>query len=45
MYSIIIVLFFHEHTDLEKVHKTPELMAFITKPLDRSKMKEIEKYL
>lgn len=31
--------------DLEKVRKTPELMAYITKPLDRSKMKEIEKYL
>ena len=31
--------------DMEKVRKTPELMAYITKPLDRSKMKEIEKYL
>lgn len=31
--------------DMEKVSKTPELMAYITKPLDRSKMKEIEKYL
>lgn len=31
--------------DMEKVKKTPELMAYITKPLDRSKMKVIEEYL
>ncbi|GEP93866.1 response regulator [Chitinophaga cymbidii] len=31
--------------DMEKVKRTPELMAYITKPLDRSKMKVIEEYL
>ncbi|WP_157986300.1 response regulator [Chitinophaga alhagiae] len=31
--------------DMEKVKKTPELMAYITKPLDKSKMKVIEEYL
>lgn len=31
--------------DMEKVEKTPELMAYITKPLDRTKMKVIEEYL
>ncbi|MGX5817502.1 response regulator [Chitinophaga lutea] len=31
--------------DMEKVKRTPELMAYITKPLDKLKMKEIEKYL
>ncbi|RAJ02537.1 response regulator receiver domain-containing protein [Chitinophaga skermanii] len=31
--------------DMEKVKKTPELMAYITKPLDKSKMSMIAKYL
>ncbi|SHM88872.1 Response regulator receiver domain-containing protein [Chitinophaga jiangningensis] len=31
--------------DLQKVEKTPELMAYITKPLDKNKMKVIEEYL
>lgn len=31
--------------DMEKVKRTPELMAYITKPLDKSKMKVIEEYL
>ncbi|NIG57321.1 response regulator [Chitinophaga sp. Cy-1792] len=31
--------------DLQKVEHTPELMAYITKPLDKMKMKVIEEYL
>ncbi|MCK7556954.1 response regulator [Chitinophaga sedimenti] len=31
--------------DMEKVRKTPELNAYITKPLDHSKLKLIESYL
>ncbi|MBV8251004.1 MAG: response regulator [Chitinophaga sp.] len=31
--------------DLQKVEKTPELMAYITKPLDKNKLKVIEEYL
>ncbi len=31
--------------DMEKVKRTPELMAYITKPLDKIKMKVIEEYL
>lgn len=31
--------------DMEKVERTPELMAYITKPLDKHKMKVIEEYL
>jgi CheY-like chemotaxis protein len=31
--------------DMEKVKETPELMAYITKPLDKVKMKVIEEYL
>lgn len=32
-------------SDMEKVRKTPELNAYITKPLDHSKLKLIESYL
>jgi hypothetical protein len=31
--------------DLQKVERTPELMAYITKPLDKNKLKVIEEYL
>ncbi|HVI44895.1 MAG TPA: response regulator [Chitinophaga sp.] len=31
--------------DMQKVQHTPELMAYITKPLDKNKMKVIEEYL
>lgn len=31
--------------DMQKVQRTPELMAYITKPLDSSKLKLIEEYL
>lgn len=31
--------------DMQKVQKTPELMAYITKPLDPAKMKVIRDYL
>lgn len=31
--------------DMQKVQRTPELMAYITKPLDPSKMKVITDYL
>lgn len=31
--------------DIQKVQHTPELMAYITKPLDKSKLKVIEEYL
>jgi CheY-like chemotaxis protein len=31
--------------DLQKVQHTPELMAYITKPLDRNKLKVIEDFL
>ncbi|WP_295122307.1 response regulator [uncultured Chitinophaga sp.] len=32
-------------SDMEKVRRTPELNAYITKPLDNSKLKLIESYL
>lgn len=31
--------------DMQKVQHTPELMAYITKPLDKNKLKVIEEYL
>ena len=31
--------------DMQKVQHTPELMAYITKPLDKNKLKVIEDYL
>lgn len=31
--------------DMQKVQHTPELMAYITKPLDKIKLKVIEEYL
>ncbi|WP_143306955.1 response regulator [Chitinophaga vietnamensis] len=31
--------------DIQKVQHTPELMAYITKPLDKNKLKVIEEYL
>lgn len=31
--------------DIQKVQRTPELMAYITKPLDKYKMKVIEEFL
>ncbi|KAA2240119.1 response regulator [Chitinophaga agrisoli] len=34
-----------DERDIQQVQVTPELCAYITKPLDKNKLKEIEKYL